>query len=404
MPFSPTLSLTRLTDKDVLVSRTLIFAFAATLTTAASAADSNLFDHALERPEGAIFRAQDSGTSESTTISPLTVPPPGTSTFYPPQTFSDPTLNGGLGTSQFGTQVNPGLPAPITQDPFVGGVAPPAALPQGYGVFGPQPQRFGWSPRFDVEWIPSSDTSSPDVGDVEIFGVDANWEYRTPTGTGAVWAVTPQFNYRSVQGPDQGDASRDLPGSLFRFGLDMALQSTAPGGCTFEFGFTPAIATDLNESLESDSFQFDGRAVAYIPVSPQWQWVVGMTYWDRVDDILLPYGGAIWTPNDLWEFRILFPKSRASVFLGTPNGVPMWLYVDAEYHVESYQVGLPGGLDDAKVQFEDWRVLGGFRWEAGWVTSFIEGGYVFDRNVEYTSPGTGYDIDGQFIGRLGFRF
>ena len=84
------------------------------------------------------------------------------------------------------------------------------------------------------------------------------------------------------------------------------------------------------------------------------------------------------------------------------------MYLEGKYHVESYQVGLEPipmtTASDAKVQFSDIRILGGFRWEAGWLTTFIEGGYVFNREVDFASPGANFDVDDQFIGRLGFRY
>jgi hypothetical protein len=131
---------------------------------------------------------------------------------------------------------------------------------------------------------------------------------------------------------------------------------------------------------------------------------LGALYWDRVDDIVLPYAGIVWTPSDYLEFRLLFPKPRVSLFLGAPSGVATWAYVSGEYHVESYEIELspPGSRD--QVQFEDWRVLGGLRFESGWLTSFIEAGWVFDRDVEFRSQGTDFDIDTGFIGRVGFRY
>ncbi|MFT3772271.1 MAG: hypothetical protein QM820_43275 [Minicystis sp.] len=102
-----------------------------------------------------------------------------------------------------------------------------------------------------------------------------------------------------------------------------------------------------------------------------------------MDDIVLPYAGVVYTPNDLWEFRLLFPKPRISYFLGTPNGVATWVYVQAEYHVEAYQVDTYPGRGQDRVQIADWRVVGGMRFEAGWLTTFVEAGYVFDRKVEF---------------------
>lgn len=391
------------------MNTSVLLALAASLTTAAPGQHPNEFDEALSQPSGYVYRAQSPYYPGQLAASdPLMIPPPqGSTTYYPP-TFSDPNAGGMGGGQVIQPYSDPAFPSPITQDPWLGGTAAPVAPSYGYGVFGPQPQRFGWETRIDVGWMPSSATSGPAVGDIEILEVDLEAEYTAPTGPGWVYSMAPQFNYRSVQGPlAQGDPTRTLPGSLYRFGLDLAAQTTTPHGCTFEFGFTPALASDLDASISEDSFQFDGRAVAYIRASPQWMWVVGATYWDRVNDLVLPYAGAVWTPDDRWEFRLLFPKPRATVFLGTPNGVPTWLYAQGEYHVESYDVSIgpiPNSNDNAKVQFSDIRVVGGLRWEAGWITTFLEAGYVFNREVEYASPGTQYDIDDAFIGRLGFRF
>lgn len=389
------------------MSTSVLLALAATLSTATPDEPQNQFDAALSAPSGYVYRAQTPVESEQpATSSPLMVPPPqGTTTYYPPA-YTDPNgavIGGGTVVQPFG---DPAYPTPITQDPWLGGAMSPAAPTYGYGVFGPQPQRFGWESRFDVTWIPDSGTSNPDVGDLTVWGIDWESEYTAPTGPGWTYSMAPQFNYRSLQGPI-GDATRQLPGSVFRFGLDLAAQTTSHNGCTLEFGFTPALATDFDASISSDSFQWDARAVAYWRVAPQWMWVLGATYWDRKDDIVLPYVGAVWTPDDRWELRMLFPKSRISYFMGTPNGVPTWLYVEGAYHVESYEVQLPNiaaSDNDAKVQFSDIRVLGGLRWEAGWVTTFIEAGYVFNREVDYATPGSSFDVDDQFIGRLGFRY
>lgn len=393
------------------MSTSVLLALTSSLLSIFTGASGDPFVEALESPSGYTVRGQSpypSGTFAApgpyAASGPLTVPPPGQNqSFYAP-TYSDPSL-GGTTVQQFG---NPGYPTPITQDPWLGGAASPVAPMspyQSFGVFGPQPQRMGWQSRVDVGWIPSSGTSNPSIGSLEVLEVDVDWEYNTPTAGGWVFSMGPQVNYRSLQGP-AGDPSRDLPGSFYRFGLDLASRLVSHNGCTMELGFTPAIATDFNQSLSSDSLQFDARAVAYWTVSPQWMWVIGATYWDRKDDIILPYAGAVWTPNDRWEFRLIFPKPRASFFLGTPNGIPTWIYAEGEYHVESYETGIDPmlGSSSTKVQFSDWRVVGGLRWEAGWLTTFFEGGYVFNREVDYASPGGSFDVSDQYVLRLGFRY
>ena len=93
-----------------------------------------------------------------------------------------------------------------------------------------------------------------------------------------------------------------------------------------------------------------GRGVVFLRASPQLMIALGAAYWKRVDDIVLPYAGVVWTPNDYWEFRLMFPKSRISYFLGNWWGAATWVYGGVEYNVEAYQIDLtsPGGqADDA---------------------------------------------------------
>ncbi|SFI74512.1 hypothetical protein SAMN05421753_1126 [Planctomicrobium piriforme] len=308
--------------------------------------------------------------------------------------------------------MNPGAPGyPMqTQDPFAAGAVGPYASPAPGGIYtrginGPQPVRFGWSNRYDVSFIPGQNAQTPATGNFEVFGVDIEKIHTKPIWGNWTWAMGPQFSYRSWQGPGDGiTPTTDLPGSVYRLGLDMVLRTPTVNGWTMELGFDPSIASDFRSSLNRDAVLLDAHAVAFWQINPKWTIAAGVLYWDRVDNILLPYAGVIWTPNDIWELRLIFPKPRISAFLGTPMGVPTWLYVGAEYHVEAYQVKPKLFAEDTRVQLADWRVTGGLKFETGWLTSFIEGGYVFDRQVDYKSIGSDFDVDNGFIGRIGFRY
>ena len=183
--------------------------------------------------------------------------------------------------------------------------------------------------------------------------------------------------------------------------------------------------TDFEEAASSDAWNFDGRGALIVRTSPQWMWVLGATYWDRVEDRVLPYAGIVHTPNDWLEIRALFPRADINIFMGTPWGVPQWLYVAGEYHIEAYQVQLParsltttdvvGSTPTSatvspfvrdRIELEDWRVLGGIRSEYNGMTSFLEAGWVFGRQVQFArsmSP-SGFDISSGFIARFGLRF
>jgi hypothetical protein len=372
---------------------------AAALPSSAGMDEKSPFERALTEESAWVIRAQS-----PTAAGPLVGPPQGVTTYYPSNTPVVPvqTYNGAV--DPFASPAQPMYPSPI-QDPWSAGGGAPYAMPAPYysrGINGPQPVQYGWASALDLTFLPQSGTS-PNAGDMSIFGVDVETIHTKPWGNWT-FAAGPQFSYRSWNGPTHGTPTIDLPGSVYRIGFDMVLRTPTVNGWTAEFGFDPSVASDFNSGLNRDGVLFDGHIVAFWQASPQWTWALGAFYWDRVDNIVLPYAGAIWTPNDIWEFRLVFPKPRISVFLGTPWGIPSWLYAGIEYHVEAYQVDPALFGNDTRVQLADWRFLGGLRAETGRLTSFIEAGYIFDRKVKYDTIGTDFTIDNGFIGRVGFRF
>lgn len=401
----------------------LLLMLAAALPPAGDTPSSALLNEAFSDQQAWVFRAQS--PSDPVVNGPmLGVPEAGITTFYPEQGAPGATpdltpVPDGMstpGTIQSDPFMDPGVvpyPQPIGVDPLYGGVSPYAApapmSPYGgytFGLNGPQPHRLGWQARVDFGWLPKVGTSSPDVGGLGIFELDMEEKWTGLMAGNWVLGVAPQFNYRSFDGPTRpGAPPADLPGSAFRFGLGLTMQSPAYRGWGVELGFNPALATDFNDNLTSDGWQFDGHLVFFWNSHPNWMWALGAAYWDRVDDIVIPYAGAVWTPNDFWEVRLLFPESRVTAFLGAPSGHPIWTYISGKYHVESYQIDPVAGRSITAMQSSDWRIVGGLRWDWGWVTHVFEVGVVFDRKVEIKgSPTLGYDVDSGFIGRYGMRF
>lgn len=374
---------------------------------------TSVFDSALVTSDSApVFRGQSPGQP----IGPLLGPIQDQNTSFYQPTYQ-PNPNGAFGAPAGQTPfVSPqpyGMPQPITSgDPFLNGgmpyAAPSPAAPWGQysysGINGAQPYRYGWNARYDFTYMPSEGTGSPDVGELSIFAFDVEKDYVKPLPSGWVFSMAPQYNLRLLDGPLGVPGPSHLPGDLHRFGLGLKLSTPDVNGSTLEFGFTPAFTTDFEISPSGNGMQYDAHAVWFWRWNPQFMIALGAAYWDRVDDILLPYAGIVYTPNDYLEFRLLFPKPRVSLFLGTPNGVATWAYIQGEYHVESYEMELtpPGSRD--QVQFTDWRLMGGFRFEAGWLTTFIEAGGVFNREVEFRRNGRDFDIDPGFIMRAGFRY
>ena len=286
-----------------------------------------------------------------------------------------------------------------------GGLGPVPVPGLAFGAVGPQPYRFGWTSRFDVGYL--SDESVHGGAASGKFGVmeaNAAWRYTTGSPAGMsnlIFSWTPEVNYRSWSGP----SNPGLPANAYRFASDFELATPGNNPISLQLGFTPAFVTDFSANPTSDAVNYDARGVLFLRTSPEFMFALGAAYWKRVDDIIIPYAGVVWTPNDYWELRLMFPKSRISYFLGNWWGASTWAYGGVEYNVEAYQINLqsPGGPEE-KIQIRDYRALFGLRAEGGGVTAFVEAGWVFARDVSFLHGTPGFDIDSGFIGRVGLRF
>jgi len=317
----------------------------------------------------------------------------------------------------YGAPAGPGMPgaapfqmSPYGSDPFLGQPGGDVCGDGCYGVFGPQPFHYGWQSFYDVGWLPKESTGGV-PGKFEVLEFNMAWRYTTPTPSGMIFAWTPQGNIRLWSGPTgepppaamMPPIGVALPGQVYRIASDFEL--TIPAGpWSAQLGFTPAVVSDFEDNLSSDGYSFDGRGVLFYRASPAWMFAFGAAYWDRVKDRVIPYAGVVWTPNDRWEFRLLFPKSRISWFLGSYNGVAWWFYGSGEFNVEAYEVKIENtGVKD-RIEVSDWRLLLGIRTESAGISTFIEGGWVIDRHAHFKGPTTDFGIDDGWLLRAGLRF
>jgi hypothetical protein len=314
-----------------------------------------------------------------------------------------------------------GQPYPSTApyDPFLGGAqggydplavtgAPPGleyydpySRDFQYGILGCQPYRLGTVSNHELGYIfPSSTNNNGISGDFSVIETNHQWRNSWYMPSGAIFSWKPEFNYRGWSGPD----GIPLPGHVYRFASDIELGAQGPGPWGFQLGFTPQLTTDFDRQLNSSAWLFDGRAMLFFKPDPTLMLVGGVGYWDRVKDYLIPYAGVVWTPDDRWELRLLYPKSRISYYMGDWGAGGVWLYGSAEFNVEAYQVGLTTLNSGDQVQVRDYRALIGLRSDNGFVSSFIEGGWVFDRKVDFAGNHPDFDINDGWMIRTGIRF
>ncbi len=289
------------------------------------------------------------------------------------------------------------LPSPMVSGPGAGST-------WGWGTNGPQPYRLGHTLWGDMAWL-SSERTSIDSSRFGVFETNLGMNHTAQTPFDPwLFSVQHEFGYRNWKGP----ATIDLPGAVYHFGWDMRLETPLNSPLSpfaFSLAFNPSINSDFQQSLGRQAINWDSRGIVYIQADPRLMFAFGVGFWDRVKDRVIPYVGMVWTPDDRWEFRVMFPESRISYFLGNWMGFEgVWAYASGEYHIESYQIGTTSvAARKDQIEIQDWRALIGVRKSTPWVSGFMEAGWVFDRHVNMR-VGPDFNISSGLIGRVGINF
>jgi hypothetical protein len=148
------------------------------------------------------------------------------------------------------------------------------------------------------------------------------------------------------------------------------------------------------DNTSGDALRITGHGLGILKWSPEVTMVLGVLYLDRDDVSMLPAGGVIWKPSDLWNLELVFPQpkiARRVMALGGDCCEEYWVYVSGELGGDVWAVQRASGADD-QITLRDYRVmLGAERKAIGGLTNRLEVGYVFGRSVEYKSATPDYD-------------
>jgi hypothetical protein len=173
------------------------------------------------------------------------------------------------------------------------------------------------------------------------------------------------------------------------------------------------LAVTVGEHADDHSFGADealritgSGAVVFMP-TPAWKWVLGVAYVDRAHTQFLPIAGAIFTPNDDAEYRLVFPAPKVSWRLpwtAIPGKDERWLFVGGEFGGGVWAVERTTGVTD-ELDITDWRVFAGLeRKIIGGISRRIEVGYIFGRTLHYGSGGGDVHLDDTLMLRAGLTY
>lgn len=311
-----------------------------------------------------------------------------------------------LGTSRGSTFVPPTAISP-TAPPVVPNAAAdelsfanyynPFSRQLAYGNAGAQPYHLGWYFYDEVTWMPSAAVRGV-TGSFQDLQYNTWARYSRPFLNRYLFTWTPTWNTSFWTGP----AGVNLPGSVDQLVSDFQIASVAPGPWNFQIGFTPQINSDFRKALNSNAYMFDGRFVLFYQASPHWRLAAGAAYWNRVHDFFIPYGGVIWSPDDRWEFRLFFPKTRISRYWGEVGGKQVWTYASIGYDVEAWQVTIQNESPyKTRMQMSANELLLGASAHRNFWTAYVEAGLIFDRHVLFRDNTPSFGINDSLVLRVG---
>ena len=140
------------------------------------------------------------------------------------------------------------------------------------------------------------------------------------------------------------------------------------------------------------------------PRGERLQLVAGVLYLNREDVRLLPAGGIIWRPTDRLTCDLVFPQPKIAYRSMWGDRFVDQLYLAGEFGGNSYRYSRANGVRDT-LTLRDLRLLLGYeRLFGAGAKCFAEVGYVFGRQIEFTSVPGEIDFDPSLLLRAGLSY
>ncbi|MCA9056692.1 MAG: hypothetical protein KDA75_22850, partial [Planctomycetaceae bacterium] len=195
----------------------------------------------------------------------------------------------------------------------------------------------------------------------------------------------------------------DLPGHLYDASLETILSLPLGEKLFMQAAISPSIFTD-GQNTSSDAFRLPGRLLFFWNCTEQLTLSGGVVYLDREDVGFLPSAGLIYKPSPDFRVEMLIPRPRVAWRYDADDTTEKWVYIVGEFGGGSWGVQRTSGANDVAT-LSDYRLLLG--WELtreGGVGCRLEGGYVFNRSLEYISNRGDLDLPGTGLVRLALSY
>ena len=254
---------------------------------------------------------------------------------------------------------------------------------------------------FTGTYVPQFDSDSLGFGELEagvVFGVPF---FRVT----APLLITPRFAVSFLDRPD----ALDLPSKLYEAEVSFRhLRKFGDSRWAMNAAVTLGEYSDFEQS-DADAFRVTGQAFAVYERSPATTWVMGVVYLNRKNVSVVPALGLIYKPNSNVTYEAIFPRPRILWRLPgstIENGDERWFYVGGELGGGVWSITRTATQTQDLVTYNDYRFLIGLERKApiGKIGHRLEMGYIFGRELEFTSGTPDYRLDDSLFLRAALTY
>jgi hypothetical protein len=198
-------------------------------------------------------------------------------------------------------------------------------------------------------------------------------------------------------------ASYRLPETVYDFSFDVGLRWRANDRWRFILGVTPGFFTD-GQAWSGEGFRIPARALAIYQWSETLSLTLGAVYLNRNDIPVVPGIGFTWTPTEYLKVDANMPRPRISYnFFEEAGGAKWWAYTGAALGGGQWLVDRDGR--EEVITLRQFNLVAGIeRRPIPYVSMFLEGGWVFGREVEIQTPKETLIPSDSFIVRFGIGY
>lgn len=194
-----------------------------------------------------------------------------------------------------------------------------------------------------------------------------------------------------------------LPSQVYDMSFDVGLRWKWNDRWRFILGVTPGFYTD-GQAWSGNGFRIPARLLAIYQWSESLSFTIGAVYLNRDDIPVVPGIGFSWTPSEYLKVDANMPRPRISYMIfEEAGGAKWWAYTGAALGGGQWLVERDG--KDEVITLRQFNLVAGLeRRPIPYVSMFLEGGWVFGREVEIRSPRETFIPSDSFIVRLGIGY